>query len=278
MNGSSTRRLRCHTLRVCLVLAGLCLFGTSAQAEKIYNFGIVPQQAASKLAKTWAPILKYLGEQTGYKFQFATAKDIPAFEELLNKGRYDFAYMNPYHYVVYHKQSGYEAFAKARDKQIHGIFVVHKDSPYQNLADLKGQKLAFPSPGAFAASILPRAELARQGIDFSPVYVSSHDSVYRNIAAKYFIAGGGVVRTYKALVPEVRDQLRILYQTTGYTPHAFAAHPKVAADVVKKVRMALENLETGDTGKLLLDALKIKGIQAAGDGDWDDVRKLKLNQ
>lgn len=257
---------------------GFISAGSAAESQKAYTFGIVPQQTASKLARTWEPVLKYLEGKTGYQFNFATAKNIPTFEQRLEKGQYDFAYMNPYHYVVYHQQPGYQAFAKAKDKQIHGIVVVHKDSSYKHLEDLSGQDLAFPSPLAFAASILPRSELQQRNVKFQPVYVSSHDSVYRNVSAKNFAAGGGVVRTFKSVEPKVQGELRVLYKTKGYTPHAFAAHPSVPKEIVKKVVSAFEQMEKDAEGRQLLQSLKVKGIEAATDKSWDDVRKLNISQ
>ena len=253
-----------------------CACSQSVVAVEEYSFGIVPQQAASTLAKTWAPILAYLQTRTGYKLHFTTAKNIPAFEENLAGGKYDFAYMNPYHYVMFHRHSGYQAFAKAKDKKIQGIIVVHKDSPLKTIRELNNKVVAFPSPLAFAASMIPRADLSRQRINFTPRYVSSHDSVYRNVADKNFIAGGGVVRTFEATADEVRSQLRILYTTKGYTPHAFAAHPKIPAKVIRDIMKAMQGMSETDAGRKLLAELKIKAISEAKDTDWDDVRKIRF--
>lgn len=244
-------------------------------AKEKYVFGVVPQQAASKIARTWQPVLNYLERQTGYKFRFATAKNIPVFEKNLAQGVYDFAYMNPYHYVVFHKHTGYLALAKAHGKKIHGIMVVHKDSKVNSLNDLQNKELAFPSPQAFAASMITRSELSRKKISFVPKYVSSHDSVYRNVANNNFIAGGGVIRTFKATSEDIRNKLRILYKTRGYTPHAFAVHPSVPAKVRRSVLKVMIKMEKTIEGKKLLNSLKIKGIGRAKDSDWDDVRKIE---
>ena len=75
-------------------------------ASSILRFGVVPQQSATKLAKQWVPLLNYLSEKTGHTIHFATAKDIPTFEQRCANGEYDLAYMNPYHYVVFHESPG----------------------------------------------------------------------------------------------------------------------------------------------------------------------------
>ncbi|KOO10873.1 phosphate ABC transporter substrate-binding protein, partial [Vibrio xuii] len=146
---------------------------------------------------------------------------------------------NPYHYTVFHQVPGYQAIARQKDKRIKGIVVVHKDSPIQDIAELDKQKMAFPSPAAFAASIIPRAKMEQQGIEIIPSYVSSHDSVYMNVARGFFPAGGGVMRTFNNSAPEIRDQLKVLWTTPTYTPHAIAIHPRVKADTVAKIKAAL---------------------------------------
>ncbi len=146
----------------------LLLVGQPVAAESVatpsLSFGIVPQQSAATLARLWSPVLKYLTRATGDPLQLETAPDIPVFEQRLAAGEYDLAYMNPYHYTVFHRVPGYQAFAKEKDRRIQGILVVLKDSHYQRPEDLDGQTLVFPAPAAFAASVLPRAALRALGI------------------------------------------------------------------------------------------------------------------
>ncbi len=264
-------------LTICLIMPAIT---TAAEASRhsplTITFGVVPQQAASKLARKWGPLLAHLGRQTGYRFKFSTAKDIPTFEQRLASGTYDMAYMNPYHYTVFHRSPGYQAFAKEKNKQIKGIVVVRKDSPAQELKNFDGKILAFPAPAAFAASVLPRVALKKRHIFITPKYVSSHDSVYRTVAMGLYPAGGGVMRTFRNMVPEVKDQLRILWNTESYTPHAIAAHPRLPKQVVKKVQTAMRELEVNSEGRKILASLNFKGLELARDAEWDDVRALGI--
>lgn len=246
-----------------------------AQAQ-VLTVGVVPQQSATVLAGNWSPILQYLNERTGVELQFATASDIPTFERRLLAGDYDIAYMNPYHFTFFKKHRDFTAMVRRGDASIQGIIVVRKDSEIQTLEQLDGQKLAFPSPAAFAASVVPRAEIAKQGMNIEPVYVSSHDSVYLNVSRGFFVAGGGIGRTFNAINPNVNEQLRVLWKTQPYTPHAIAAHPRVDSAVVTKLTEALVDMVNNAEGKALLDPLKIKRWQASDDADWDDVRSLGI--
>lgn len=257
-------------------VAGLILTMALPLSAAPLSFGVVPQQSANKLARLWTPIFVYLSEKTGEDIRFTTAHDIPTFEQRLLQGEYDFAYMNPYHYTVFHQKPGYEAVARQKDKRIQGIIVVKRDSPIQSLTELHQQTVAFPSPAAFAASVLPQAQLAHDGIAVAPRYVSSHDSVYLNVARGFMVAGGGVMRTFNNTDPEVRGQLRILWTTPGYTPHAIAVHPRIGPDVVEKIQAVLTTMHLDPRGLELLKSINIDAFESAADADWDDVRALNI--
>lgn len=260
------------------LLAAAFLFSGELQAADpaVVSFGVVPQQTASKLAKTWRPILKHLSEKTGVKIRFRTAPSIPEFEERLAAGRYDIAYMNPYHYTEFSKNPGYLAFAKAKNKSIRGIVVVRKDSKINQLSDFDQQTMAFPAPAAFAASVLPRAQFSLNNIEVTPKYVSSHDSVYLSVARGIYVGGGGVKRTLATISPEIRDQLKVLWTTEPFTSHPLAAHPRMDKHTVAQLVNAMLAMENSEEGRLLLEQLAWKGIEAADDKRWDDVRGLGL--
>jgi len=238
--------------------------------------GIVPQQAASKLAKLWMPILARLSDRTDVTFEFATAKDIPTFEQRCAEGAYDVVYMNPYHYTVFHASPGYEAIAKRANSKIKGILVRKKNSDVTSLQDLAGKTIAFPAPRAFAATLLTSAGLRAQGVPFEATYVSSHDSVYRNVAKGLFPAGGGIIRTFNSVESDVRDELEILWETPSYTPHAFAVHPRIPPETKSALTNALLDLDEDDEGRALLSTLNIAALDTAKDEDWDDVRNLDI--
>jgi len=262
-----------------IFILGILLFTSTAvvASEESLSFGIVPQQSAGKLARLWTPILEYLSRDVGLDIRFETARDIPTFEQRLATGEYDIAYMNPYHFTVFNENPGYQALARARDKRIKGILVVRKDSSIQSLQELDNMTLAFPAPAAFAASMLPRSELAAWGNNSQPKYVSSHDSVYRAVAKGLYPAGGGVMRTFRNMDSDIRDQLKILWTTDGYTPHAIAANAKLPSDINTRLQSALVAMEQTSEGRALLESIKIKGFEAAHNEDWDDVRALNIH-
>lgn len=278
---SSSRRygvyLILYALRQYILTFFIITFAAVADAdERAFTFGVVPQQSAGELARVWAPVLAYLSHETGYVLKFKTAKDIPTFEQRLGNSEYDFIYANPYHYVIFHTSNNYTVFAKEKNRKLRGIIVVQADSGYHNVWQLNGQVVAFPGPAAFAATLLPRKYLETKGVRVSPRYVASHDSVYQAVAQGFYPAGGGVERTFENLNPVMRDQLRILWRTPAFTSHAIAAHPRVPAAIVARLKTAMLHMADNPQGQAILKAINFTGIVTARDSEYDDIRALGL--
>ena len=280
MLAPSLKRLFDGGRRGIALAAGLLWLGTTwatePQTSPTYTFGVIPEHSVTLMARISIPVLDALGARSGLQLRFATSPDIPTFERRLAAGEYDFAFMDPYQYTIFHQRPGYQVFAKEKDRLLKGIVVVRRDAPYRELADLKGQTLVFPAPAAFAATLLVRAELDRQGITIAPKFVSSHDSVYLNVARGFHPAGGGMVRSLERLPPEIRDQLRILWATPPFPPNAIAAHPRIPVAVVERLQQAMLNLDKDAAGRALEKISLIKGFTMARDSDYDAVRALRI--
>lgn len=268
--GSVLRRLG-----VLVLLTPLLVFQVHADTPTL-TFGVVPQQSASQLGELWIPLLDRVGTASNVNLVFSTAPSIEEFERRLLKGQYDLAYMNPYHYTVFCRKPGYIAFAKEKDRLIKGIFVVSRDAPVQSLSDLADETIVFPSPAAFAASVLTQAELHQRGITFTARYVNSHDSVYQVVAKGLFPAGGGITRTFDSQPDALKAGLRILAETGSYTPHAFAYHPRIDPAQIARVQQAFVAVSNDAAGEALLQKLSMKGITAARDEEWNDIRALNI--
>ncbi|MFS1703081.1 phosphate/phosphite/phosphonate ABC transporter substrate-binding protein [Alteromonas sp. AMM-1] len=269
-------------MKALLVLLLVCTGVFAQQPEPVvqtpvqYSLGIVPQQSAQKLAGMWIPVIDYINEKTGFAISFATATDIPTFENRVAQQDYDLVYMNPYHYVVFSESANYLPLARDAHKRISGIIVVRKDSPYTTLEQLYGKTLAFPAPAAFAASIIPRGQLAKENISINAQYVNSHDSVYLNVINGLFPAGGGIIRTFEHLPQVQNEQLRILWKSKDYTPHALAVHSRVPEAHRRLILDALLSLSESEDNTHLLQGINFTGFIEALDSDWDDVRELGI--
>jgi phosphonate transport system substrate-binding protein len=252
------------------LFASTLLFSSASHATclgeqnttKTYTFDVVPQLTAAKIYTTWSPLLQRVGQDAGLCFELRVSATIPEFEQKLLKGEPEFVFLNPYHAVLAHQKKKYQPLLADSEDLLTGILVVRADSPIKTLEELKGKSITFPAPNAFAASLLIRAELAKKKIDITPVFVKTHSNVYRSIIGKDAVAGGGVNNTLDNEAPEVRQQLRVLFETPAYTPHPIVTHPSVTVAVRDRFLKAMLKLTQDDEGRKLLDGINLQKPQA----------------
>lgn len=255
-----------------LVIA-VILFISTLEAKDLI-FGIVPQQSPSKMVHLWLPIAEYLSKETGFNIVYKTEVSISKFEEELYSGKYDFAYMNPYHYVTAHKIRGYEALLRA-EKPLQGILVSSKDISVMDQNLFRGKYFLFPSPNAFAATILIKYELKKK-YDFDIEkeakyrYVNSHDSVYKGVARGVGAFGGGIIRTYDTIKDmDSKSRIKILYKSEVYPSHPIAVHPSLSQEEKEILEKAILSIPEN-----LLDKLDIKNIIHTKNSEYDTVVEL----
>ena len=253
-------RLACVYLLCTQTCLSACL--GSQLSTKVYTFDVVPQLPAAKIYTSWSPLLQRVGQDAGLCFELRVSASIPEFEQRFLKGESDFTFLNPYHAVLAYQKKKYQPLLADSQDLLTGILVVRSDNPIKNLSDLKGKNVTFPAPNSFAASLLIRAELAKQKIDITPLFVKTHSNVYRSVINKDALAGGGVNNTLDNEAPEVRQQLRVLYETPAYTPHPIATHPSVSLEVRDRFLKAIVKLSQDEEGQKLLDGINLHKPQA----------------
>lgn len=262
-------------------LLSCSLFSINIQAEqqRIYTIGVVPQFEIRHIRKIWSPILNEIKKNTGIKLKLVGSPTISDFGRELKAGTFDFAYMNPYHLLVSEKSQGYIPLIRDVGRNLYGIIVVKRDSEIKSVQDLNGKKIAFPSPNALGASLLIRANLKNKfNIDFKPVYVKTHSSVYLNVLVKQVDAGGGVQKTLNQQKDNIKGALRILHQTPKVNPHPLAAHPRVSVEVREKIKNTLLQLGQNAIGQALLSKIPMKKIGPATVNDYSPLKKFKLDE
>ena len=265
---------------MCLVIANTSLsFNLNAKERDTYTIGIVPQFEIRHIRKIWKPIFDEIEKDTGLKIKFKGSPTIPDFEKELNAGTFDFAYMNPFHMLQAEKEQGYIPMVRDVGRKLHGIIVVRRDSPIKSIKELDGKKIAFPSPNALGASLLIRANLKKDfKINFNPIYVKTHSSVYLNVLVKQTEAGGGVLKTLNQQKDNIKGALRILHKTPKVAPHPLAVHPRVSQEVRNKIKSTLIKLGESIVGQSLLAKIPMKKIGVATISDYAPLKKLNLDE
>lgn len=261
---------------VCFLLS--ILLPSLSGAETVYKFGVVPQFEPRKLAAIWSPILTELEKRTGFKLEMVGAPRIPEFESEFQVGRYDFAYMNPYHAVVAQSKQKYEPLVRDGAEKLFGVLVVAKDGPIQDVFALSGKTVAFPAPNSFGASLLMRAELDRRRIKFQPLWSQTHTSAYLNVALGKADAAGGIMATLKQQPQSVQDKLQIVFESTRAEPHPVMVHPRVPAADREKLRQAFIDMGSTPEGAAMLALVPMRQPVSASFEDYKPLLRLGLEK
>lgn len=252
-----------------IIVATALLLNLTAQE---FIFGVVPQQGPLELSKKWTQVAEYLTEQTGYKIIFKTENSIPSFEKKLYAGEYDFAYMNPYHFIIANQKKGY--IAKLRgNEMLTGIIVSQEKnfSPKQ----LHGKTFLFPAPNAFAATLLTKFEFKYKynfdiDKDAKVMYVNSHDSVYKGIARGVGDFGGAITRTFENFKnDDDKSKLNIVYKTDSYPSHPIAFNPNMNQAEINKIQEAFIKMP-----KELASIFSIDSFIKTTNKEYDSIKKF----
>lgn len=254
------------TVRAAIVLSLIALANAVAVADPVATFtkseapvywlSVVPQYTKLTIHRDWTPLTEYLSAQTGLDVRLRLYGSIPQFETSLLNGEPEIAYMNPYHAVMAHDAQAYVPIVRDNAQVLTGILVVRTDSAYHTAADLEGRVISFPSPNAFAASLLMRAILTNdENITFATRYDVTHSNTYRQVLIGNADAGGAVQRTLEKQRPEVRNNLRVVFQTPPTTPHPIGVHPRVPIALRNRLRDALLDLRNSEMGRSLLSGI-----------------------
>lgn len=268
---------RRHLLRLLPGLLAAPWVGANASPH--FSIGIVPQFPLDQIYTNWTPLLAQLRAHSGLQLAIKPYASIPDFELGFRKGEIDIAYLNPYHAVMARRAAGYRPLLRDDQERLTGILVVRQDSPLRHVAALQGASIAFPSPNAFGASLYMRALLTQEfGLRFTALYRTTHSNVFRHVLAGRAAAGGGLRRTLEREPPEVREQLRILYETPPAYPHPIAVHPRVPAAVCQALQAGFQALRQSPEGAALLAAVPMPQPVAASYAEYAPLEKLGLER
>ena len=110
-------------------------------AENIYKFGVFPHMPLKKLHSVFSTVTEDLQEELNRPIILMTKPYYKQYKDELNKGLYDFAFIQPLDYVQASQLQDYIPLAR-RAEDLKAIMIVQKASNYENIADIKDKVIA----------------------------------------------------------------------------------------------------------------------------------------
>ena len=231
-------------------------------------------------------IFDYIGEKLGREVGMIQRKTYAEVNFLMKEGRIDAAFVCSRPYVEGHRDFGMEVlcvpvcFGKT---EYRSYFIVHKDSPIQDLEELRGKVFAFSDPLSNTGMLVPVYTLAKMGE--SPesffkryIFTYSHDNSILSVAEK-FVDGAAVdslIWEYENITePKWTAQTKIIYRSAPFAIPPVVISPDIDQALKEKLRSAFLNMHNEPGGREILKKVLIDRFTVVEDSAYDSIRQME---
>ncbi len=250
-----------------LLLTALNYATTSLAAE--YTLAIQPILPQEKLKNDYQPLASFLSKATGHTITITTQHNFLYYWTKMRKKKKGFdLVLDAAHFTDYRiKKQDYTVLAKLPDTVSFSI-VTSEDNFILDIEELIGLRVAtMPSPSLGALRL---EELFPNPMRI-PFYIWEPNTT---VAIKKISTGEIDAAIVPSRLASSYDNLNIV-MTTVPVPHmALSASPSVPTDVIEKIRQALLNANTTESGKAMLAKLKVDKFEAATNATYDGYSDL----
>lgn len=251
----------------------------SAPTRKEYRFAVHPLHNPERLFAVYGPLVDRLNAAIPEAhFTLEASRNYEEFEKKLYARQFDLALPNPYQ-TVNALRHGYRVFGKmGEDERFRGIFLVRRDSPIREVADLKGKVVSFPASTALAATLLPQQFLQQHGVAvgaYQARYVGSQESSIMNVYLGDAAAGATWPPpwiTFQKDHPAQAAQLKLQWSTESLPNNGLVARDDFPAALLNKVAAMLFSLHESAEGRALLARLPLSRFEPANAATYRPVR------
>jgi phosphonate transport system substrate-binding protein len=273
----------CRAAFAALMLVGslpaLAQSQTPTQAL-IYSIGVLNQRSPQLTARYWNPILDYVSRKSGVTLTLRMGKTAPETTAMTVNGEYDFAYTN-HLFTPEREKLGWRVIARPVGEPIMGQLVVLEGSRVQNMAELAGQDVAFPSEEAYVGYQVPMDGLLRAGVQVRPVFAGNQEGAMGQLRVGAVSAAGVNAKVMADYAAREGIKYRVIWQSVPYLDLAVMVHPRVPREHVEAVRAALVGMKDDPEGQRVLaesaaviNQLTPPGFVAAENADYDNYRRF----
>lgn len=198
--------------------------------EQELLFGVYTSDKPSDMVHKFRPLLNDLQQRLSARLEKTIVihlRVLSSYEkgiQALVTGKIDFARFGPASYILSQQLNPDISLlameSKNGKKTFNGIIAVQKESPYQQLSDLKGVRFAFGDKNSTIGRYLAQSELLKAGIKASDLasfsYLGRHDKVGEVINIGQYTAGSLKESSFKKLLDKGAN-LRKLHEFTNVT-------------------------------------------------------------
>ncbi|BBP05022.1 hypothetical protein TPL01_19040 [Sulfuriferula plumbiphila] len=240
------------------------LLSFNLQAAERLMFGINPGTVGKEdqwvLRDSFQPLADYIGKAAGIQVRTDITQNFKAIDEHAGTGRYDLL-MAPTNVIGLAGKAGYYPVAKFKD--LHAVFLVRSQSPYQTIASIKGSRIGVISRKTLMG-LLSVNLLKNNGLMLDRDFKQVQEIQFMDTLASLLLEDAVDVVTVspKSAIDAMKahpGKLRILATTDPVPGFAIALSPDMPQAQAKKITEALLTIGDNPSGKAALAAIKIGG-------------------
>ena len=271
-----------------VILGGITLQPIQADDNRpLYHFGIPPYQkgqSVDRIRHLYKPMLTWLGDQVGCRFDFIGAETYEEMIKMVADGKVQLAGLGPVPYVAAKRQNPgikllltelrLDQDKKLADSYRGYILVLKTRKDINTLKDLRGKKFAFVNRNSTCGYRYPNALMRQKGIKpnkyFSKVYsLGSHPRVTDAIAAGSVEAGATWYYNWSRAKAKHGDVFKQILETPPVPNLTIVAHPSLPDEICAKIQRVLPTIDPS-----LLKGLPTCGFVVRPDSFYDGIRLL----
>ncbi len=242
---------------------------------------VTPMEAV----KYYQDAIDYIGEQIKQPVQMVHRRTYEEMNSLLKKGEVNIAFICSGPYVKAQDSFGLELLVAPSvngSARYRSYIIVHKDSPVNDFAGLRGKVFAFTDPESNTGKVYPAYLLKSMG--FTPetyfrrfLYSYSHNKSVEMVAKK--IADGAAVQdiVYEYMLKTgspYAQQTKIIKRSPYYGTPPVVVTTNIEPALKKRIKDAFLGMHKTQQGRAILNAMMIDKFVEGSDRNYDTIREM----
>ena len=253
------------------------------EEKKNIYVGVISRFSPNLIYEGYQPIMNYLSRVTSYQFVLKLSNSYEKTILQLDHGDVQAAFLGTYIYLKARKNYPIKCILKPLNNHFEPYFrsviVTRSDSPFHSIADLKGKRLALPSPLSFSGNWLPRYEFKKYGLTISDLdtvhYFDHHHTVIYQVLRGNFDVG--VVKD-RVAYEFINKGIRFLASSEPIPGSPIVVKADLDPIIIEAIQKALLQIDIRDSEYKELvknwDPEFTFGFTVARDEDYDHIASI----
>ena len=256
----------------------------SPASRKTLRVAIAAMISPRETLSYYNALIDYIGSKTGYEIQLVQRKTYGEINALFPKRQIDLAFVCTGPYANGKDSYGFEGLATPivrGEPYYYSYLIVHKDSTFETLSDLKGSVFAYTDPESNTGALVPNYWLLQ--MNETPAFFKnitftySHDNSILAVA-KGLVDGaaidGHIWEFYSRYNSFYTDRTRVIKKSQPFGSPPLVGSIHLDAQLKTRIRNVVLWMHRNADGKKILDELLIDKFVPVEEHWYQPVRNL----